>query len=263
MRDIITVIKFFPVEIIVIMLVMGIGSGPGVWAGIPFGMQVILFGCLVIGLLRGVYALCRVGPDEEFADSAAPDFESEADTVDPWKIVQDQMVAARRFPPESPTFTADALVSLSKLLDAVNVLCQDALYSEAEGHALPDGVRQTLERVSVALTPECSDLRRLAALLSRGVVSDDSPMEYDPVWSPASPMPQWQAALLLADLTQAAQHLASLTTMLGLDGANAFLAHASKVDSIRNPYGLIEINPVTGAWPKVPPVDYSQLVGAR
>lgn len=260
MRDIITVIKYFPIELLFIMFIIGLGAG-GITGDLPLMLQAVLFGAVIIGIGRGWYHLHKDGAEQAFADSEAPDFESESGAVDPWQITMDQLVAARRFPPESPAFNADALSSLSKLLDSINVLCQDALYSEAESCALPAEARMTLGMVSAAMASPCATLRTLSAHLSRGAVTEDAPLEYEPSWPTAQVMPQWQAALMLADLTQVMQHLTTLTNMLGFDGANAFLAHAAKIDSVRNHYGLIEINPVTGAWPKIPPVDYSQLVG--
>lgn len=267
MKDVVTLIKFFPVEIFIIMVAMGVASGYPFWADVSVSILSLLFLSMMIGIVRGIYHVnCHGGFSDQFADSEAPDFESEPPATDPWCITRDQMIAAREYPPAKPEVTAFTLEHMAKLIAAVGEIANEmasTLPATGGDHPTLYEMKSNITNLAFTCVRTGGQLKQQAAWLKKARVPDNHEVgsfEYSPHWEGSGPIESDRAAILLMDLTVATRELISLGIALGLPTDDGFNRLAAHIDDTRNHYGLIERNPITGAWPGPRSVDYGQIV---
>lgn len=267
MKDVMVLIKFFPVELFIIVMAMGVASGPQPWGSVSWSGTMILFVAMLIGIVRGLYHINQHGGfGDQFIDSEAPDFESEPPATDPWRITRDHMIAACEYPPLRPEVNAFTLQHLARLTSALGEIANEM------GAHLPDmgsgdpalyETKQKLDELGATCVHLGGQLKQRASWLKKARVPDNHEVgsfEYSPHWEGSGPMDSDRASVLLMDLTVATRELISLGIALGLPVDDGFTRLATHVDDTRNQYGMIERNPVTGEWPGPRSVDYGQIV---
>lgn len=267
MKDVAVLFKFFPVELFIIVMAMGVASGPQPWGSVSWSGMMILSVAMLIGIVRGLYHINHHGGfGDQFADSEAPDFESEPPANDPWRITRDQMIAAREYPPAKPEVTAFTLEHLAKLIAAVGEIANEmaSTLPDAGGdHPTLYEMKSNITNLAFTCVRTGGQLKQQAAWIKKARVPDNHEVgsfEYSPHWEGSGPIESDRAAILLMDLTVATRELISLGIALGLPTDDGFTRLAAHIDDTRNHYGLIERNPITGAWPGPRSVDYGQIV---
>lgn len=269
-RNVLYLTKFFPVELVFGLLITGAMAGNAT----KFELFVVIVICIITGVFRGVYLHDRwleAGlNDDDFVDSEKPDgLSADLKPVAPWLMVNDLMRAARATIPERASVTAtslkhlvDALIHFKALVSEMSCVLWPAASDEKgffDAHLT--SAAHSLCEIEVSVGRWLPHLELQAVRLSLGQAAVAERGEYDPMWEGVT-LDQNSAASTLRELTELTRSLIAMSVSMGHAGDDAFEASILKTDEIRNPYGLIDVNPNTGDWPKASPVDYGAIYRA-
>lgn len=262
-QELFSFVKFFPVELIIVMLVTGVAPSAGLNPVTVNGMWTLIFVCMIAGLMRGIYFANRWHADfgDDWADDSTspPDFFAENQPVDPWAITFDHYAAASISPPERAEVNVWTLRALADLIDVL----PDIITTQASTLSTEPGTGQ--QRLRVALAEVALAIQQRRRDLNGGLLTISTSTEdefYRPAVSPTM-LKDDEAATSLMDITIATDALVRLSVMMGLPGDEAFEALDRAFNDMRDDYGLVTINATTGDFPRVnKPVNYAAIIRA-